>query len=161
MLKKNSNYRVLIAGDANIHMDTTYTKDIDSFIKDNDLYKNVIMAGFIEDMGVFYNALDLFLLPSFREPFGRVLIEAMATEKPVIASRVGGVPEVVDHEINGCLINPHDADNWRQCIDKLINNKSLRVQLGKAGRIKVLEKFTSEQVTLQIVAIYRDLIHVE
>ena len=161
MLKKNSNYRVLIAGDANIHMDTTYTKDIDSFIKDNDLYKNVIMAGFIEDMGVFYNALDLFLLPSFREPFGRVLIEAMATEKPVIASRVGGVPEVVDHEINGYLTDPNDAEDWCECIDKLANDESLRVRFGEAGRRKVLDKFTSEQVTLQIVAIYRDLIHVE
>lgn len=161
ILKKNSNCKVLIAGDEKIHPDTTYTKDIGSFIKDNDLYKNVIMAGFIEDMNVFYNALDLFLLPSFREPFGRVLIEAMATEKPVIASRVGGVPEVVDNEINGFLVNPHDADSWCECIDKLINDKSLRVQLGKAGRRKVLEKFTSEKVTSQIVAIYRDLMHIK
>jgi len=161
MLKSNANFKVLIAGDAKIHPGSTYPDKIMTFIRQNSLEENVIMAGYIEDMNGFYNALDLFLLPSFREPFGRVLIEAMATETPIIASRVGGVPEVVDHEINGCLINPHDADNWRQCIDKLINNKSLRVQLGKAGRMKVLKKFTSEKVTSQIVAIYRDLMHIK
>jgi len=159
ILKKNSNCKVLIAGDAKIHPDTKYPGEILSFIRHNHLDGCVIMTGFVEDMNGFYNAIDLFLLPSFREPFGRVLIEAMATEKPVIASRVGGVPEVVDNEINGFLVNPHDADSWCECIDKLINDKSLRVQLGKAGRRKVLEKFTLGNITSKIVSMYDELLH--
>jgi len=159
MLKSNSNYRVLIAGDAKIHPDTTYPEDIASFIQHNGLDGNVVMAGYIENMNGFYNALDLFLLPSFREPFGRVLIEAMATETPVIASRVGGVPEVVDHEINGYLVDSGDADNWREYINRLIHNETIRRNFVKSGRTKVLDKFTSEHITSRIVSLYRELLN--
>ena len=158
MLKNNSNYRLLIAGDAKIHPDTTYPKEIASFIRQNGLDGNVILTGYVEDMNGFYTALDLFLLPSFREPFGRVLIEAMATETPVIASRVGGVPEVVDHEINGYLLDPNDSEGWRDSINKLIHDESLRSRFGKAGRSKVLDKFTSQHITSKVVSIYRELL---
>ncbi len=158
MLKNNSNYRVLIVGDAEIHSDTTYPEQIASYIQYNGLDRRVILAGFVEDMPAYYNALDLFLLPSFREPFGRVLIEAMATEKPVIASRVGGVPEVVDHEMNGYLVDPNDIDGWRDSINKLIHEKSLRGRFGKVGREKVLNKFTSEHITSNIASLCRELL---
>jgi len=158
MLKNNSNYEVLITGDAKIHPDTTYPEEIMSFIRQNGLNGNVIMTGYIEDMNGFYNALDLFLLPSFREPFGRVLIEAMATETPVIASRVGGVPEVVDHEINGYLVEPGDAVRWRGYINRLLHDETIRHSFVKAGRKKVLEKFSSKQITSRIVSLYRELL---
>lgn len=158
MLKKNSNHKILIAGDEKIHPDTTYPAEIMSFIRQNGLDGNVAMAGYIEDMNGFYNALDLFLLPSFREPFGRVLIEAMATETPVIASRVGGVPEVVDHEINGYLVESGDAVGWREYINRLIHNEAIRQNFLKSGRNKVLKKFTSENITSSIAALYGELL---
>ncbi len=160
MLKNNPNYKILIAGDAKLHPGTNYPEQIISFVKKNELETNVIMAGFIEDMTKFYNMLDLFLLPSYREPFGRVLIEAMATKIPVIASSVGGVLEVVDHEKTGYLLDPDAADGWCGYINKLVHDESLRIQLGKSGRRKVLEKFTSEHVTSKVVSIYRELINV-
>ena len=157
MLKDNSNYRVLIAGDEKIHPDTTYPEEIASFIQHNGLDGNVIMTGYIEDMKGFYNSLDLFLLPSFREPFGRVLIEAMATETPVIASRVGGVPEVVDHEVNGYLVEPGDADSWRDYTNRLVHNKTILRNFVKSGRKKILEKFTSEHIASRIASLYKEL----
>ncbi len=157
MLKKNPNYKILIAGDAKIHPDTEYPEQIASFIKENGFDGDVLMAGYIDDMNGFYNALDLFLLPSFREPFGRVLIEAMATETPVVASRVGGVPEVVDHEINGYLVESGDADSWREYINSLVYNKTIRRNFVKSGRKKVLGKFTSEHTTARIVSLYKQL----
>jgi glycosyltransferase involved in cell wall biosynthesis len=158
MLKDNSNYKLLIAGDAKIHPDTTYPEKIASFIQHSGLNGNVIMTDYIENMNSFYNALDLFLLPSFREPFGRVLIEAMATETPVIASRVGGVPEVVDHEVNGYLVEPGDAVGWREYINRLIHNEAIRRNFIKSGRNKVLKKFTSENITSSIAALYGELL---
>ncbi len=158
MLKSNPNYKILIAGDAKIHPNTTYPEEIMSFIRQNSLGGDVFMTGYIEDMKGFYNSLDLFLLPSFREPFGRVLIEAMATETPVIASRVGGVPEVVDHEINGYLVEPGDAVRWRGYINRLLHDETIRHSFVKAGRKKVLEKFSSKQITSRIVSLYRELL---
>lgn len=158
ILEKEPKYKILIAGDEKVHPESKYTEQIISFIKKNDLGRNVILTGFLEDMNGFYNAVDLFLLPSFREPFGRVLIEAMATETPVIASRVGGVPEVVDHEINGYLIQPGDVDSWRKGINDLANDNLLRCQLGESGRKKVIEKFTLHHTTSKIVSIYNELI---
>jgi len=158
MLNKNLNYKILIAGDAKIHPDTEYPEQISSYIQQNGLDGHVILTGFVEDMNGFYNAIDLFLLPSFREPFGRVLIEAMATETPVIASSVGGVPEVVDHEINGYLIEPGDADSWRDCINNLIHNETIRHNFVKSGRKKVMSKFTSENITSKIVSLYMELL---
>ncbi len=158
ILKKQPQYKILIAGDAKIHTDYKYPEQISSLIKKNGLNKNVILTGFLKDMTSFYNALDLFLLPSFREPFGRVLIEAMATEIPVIASRVDGVVEVVDHSILGYLVEPSDADDWLYCIDKLDRNESLRIQFGKAGRKKVSKRFTPDQITYKIISIYKELI---
>ena len=159
ILNKNPHYKILIAGDAKIHPGTHYPEQIASYIQQNGLGGNVILTGHVEDMNGFYNALDLFLLPSFREPFGRVLIEAMAMEIPVLASRVHGVPEVVDLEINGYLVDPNDAEGWRDCIHKLIHDESLRSRFGKAGRRKVLDRFTTEPITSKIVSFYRDLIN--
>lgn len=158
ILKKKPNYKILIAGDAKLHPGTKYPQQIVSFIKKNDLNRSVLMTGFLEDMTSFYNALDLFLLPSFREPFGRVLIEAMATKIPVVASRVDGIPEIVEHEKVGYLVEPQDVIGWCECIEKLWCQDSLRNKLGEAGRRKVLEKFTSEHTTSKIVEIYSEMI---
>lgn len=161
MLKRNPTYKILIAGDAKIHPDTKYTEQIASIIKNNSLERNVILTGFIEDMTSFYNALDLFLLPSYREPFGRVLVEAMATRVGIVASKVGGVPEVVDHEETGYLVDPKDADGWNESINKLTAEESLLNQLGEAGRRKVLEKFTLEHMESKVVSLYGELINVD
>ncbi len=160
LLRENKNYKILISGDAKTNSGTIYPEQIVAFINENDLDRKIILTGFLEDMTGFYNAIDLFLLPStWEEPFGRVLIEAMATEKPVIASRVGGVPEVVDHGMTGYLVNPDDVDGWCKCIDKLVNDGRVRNQFGETGRKKVLEKFTLEHMTSQIVSIYSEMIN--
>lgn len=160
LLRENKNYKILISGDAKTNPDTVYPEQIVTFINKNGLDGKIILTGFLEDMTGYYNAIDLFLFPSsWEEPFGRVLIEAMATEKPVIAARVGGVPEVVDHEINGYLVDPNDTEGWRDSINKLIRNESLRSRFGKAGREKVLNKFTSEHMISQIVSIYYEMIN--
>lgn len=160
LLRENKNYKILISGDAKTNPDTIYPEQIVAFINKNGLDRKIILTGFLEDMTSFYNAIDLFLFPStWEEPFGRVLIEAMSTEKPVIASRVGGVPEVVDHEMTGYLVNPSDVDGWCKCIDTLVNDENLRNQFGENGRKKVLKKFTLEHMTSRIVSIYSEMIN--
>lgn len=157
-LRKDQNYKVIICGDTKIHPGTDYCEKIKGFMRSNKLGKQVLLTGFVDDMPSFYNAIDLFLLPSFREPFGRVLIEAMATKIPVIASSVDGVPEVVEHRKTGYLVSPNSVDNWCHYISKLASKESLRKDLGEAGQQRVLEKFTLEHTTSKIVSIYNGLI---
>jgi len=158
ILNENRNYKVLIAGSNKIGPESDYYERIKGFIRRNKLEDQVSLLGFVENTPSFYNALDLFLLPSLREPFGRVLIEAMATKIPVVASRVGGVPEVVEHGKTGYLVDSKEGDSWRKYINRLADNEALRNEFGESGRQRVIEKFTVHHTTSKIVSIYNGLI---
>jgi len=161
ILRRNQNYKIIMCGDDKCYYsEPDYLERMRSVIGKNNLGNQVVISGFIEDMPSFYNGLDLFLLPSKKEPFGRVLIEAMATKIAIVASNVDGVPEVVGHGKTGCLVNPQDPNGWCECIDKLSSDEPLRKQFGEAGRREVLAKFTSEHVTSKVVSIYNELIDV-
>lgn len=94
--------------------------------------------------------VDILVAPSVPTADGRregipvVLIEAMASSVPVIASRLSGIPELVEHNVNGLLTEPRDADGIANAIELLSNDPSLRAQLGEAGRKTVQEKFNLE-----------------
>jgi glycosyltransferase involved in cell wall biosynthesis len=98
------------------------------------------------DAPQFMKHIDIVVVPSiFEEPFGRVNIEAMAAGKPVIASRVGGIPEVVEDHVNGLLVPKGDTDALAKAMIKLIDNGELRRRLGENGRISVEEKFDTKK----------------
>ncbi len=158
ILIENRNYKVLIAGNNKIGPESDYYERIKAFIANNKLEDQVLLLDFVEDMPSFYNALDVFLLPSFKEPFGRVLIEAMATKIPIVASNVDGVPEVVGHGKTGYLVDSKDGEGWRQHIKRLVDNEGLRKELGEVGRQRVIDNFTLDHVTSRIVSIYNSLI---
>jgi rhamnosyl/mannosyltransferase len=107
-----------------------------------------------------YSACDLFVLPSRSrsEAFGIVLLEAMARGKPVVSTHVGGIPYVVDHGKTGFLVPPHDPAPLAKRISMLLDNPELCSRLGKAGRERVLKKFTREPTTRQLERLYRDMI---
>ncbi len=93
----------------------------------------------------FYNFIDCYALPSLFEAFGITLIEAMACNKPVIASNVGGIPEIIEDGICGILVTPGDYKALKEAIIKIMNNKDLQIYLGNNGREKVLKEFTFEK----------------
>ena len=157
LLKSNKHYKVVISGDTNIHTDD-YRKRLELFINDSALGEQVTVAGFVDDMPTFYNALDLFLLPSIREPFGRVLIEAMATEISVIASRVGGVPEVVKDGEVGYLVEAADASAWRTRVEDLALDKPLRTALGSAGRRHAMANFSLAASVAGVCKLYDEIV---
>jgi glycosyltransferase involved in cell wall biosynthesis len=91
------------------------------------------------------------------EPFGMVIIEAMALEKPVIATNFGGPLEIIENEIDGILIPPQNPSILAENIIKLIKNPSLRRQIGKEARRKVITKFDVKTYTRQIERVYEDI----
>jgi len=100
--------------------------------------------GFVTDMESFYRGIDVFVLPSLTEPFGYVLIEAMAGSLPVIASHVEAIPEIVVHEETGLLVPPADTTALCEAMERLVMSPESRRQMGARGRQRVQEHFTVE-----------------
>jgi len=98
-------------------------------------------------------SLDILVQPSQRETFGRTLIEAMATRKPVIASRVGGMPEVVGDQESGLLVPEEDPQSLATAIIALLQDPARARQMGEAGRRRVEQFFSLERRTTAVASI--------
>lgn len=119
------------------------------------LGEKVRFLGLRPDMPTVMNALDVFALISHAEPFGMVVIEAMAAGKPVIATKAGGIPEIVDDGEQGLLIPPRTPGAVAGALLAL-EDGALRSKLGAAGRRKVREAFTVETMFRRTMAFYED-----
>ena len=95
--------------------------------------KNVVFTGFWSDVPEITAILDISVLPSFYEGMGRVVLEAMAAGKPMVACRVGGVPEFVEDGVTGYLISPGDVDALVERLKTLIGDSDLRQKMGQQG----------------------------
>ncbi|MBI3650401.1 MAG: N-acetyl-alpha-D-glucosaminyl L-malate synthase BshA [Acidobacteria bacterium] len=122
--------------------------------------ENVIFAGKQPQAQVrdYLSIADLLVLPSQSESFGLVALEAMACEVPVIATRVGGLPEVVKEGETGYLFDIGDVEGMAQAALQLLNDESLRQRLGKRGRDIALANFTTEKIIPQYERLYKSLI---
>jgi glycosyltransferase involved in cell wall biosynthesis len=109
------------------------------------LREKVIFAGLRRDVARMYAAMDIFTLPSTcEEAFGMVLIEAMAMAKPVVATRVGGIPEIIDHEVSGLLVPPHDAAALASALSRLIDDRQFSGKIAEEGLRLVERKFSDK-----------------
>lgn len=102
-----------------------------------------------------YRRAAIFVMPSFYESFGISILEAMAFGLPVIATRAGGIPEVVEDGRTGFLVSPGDPQALAEATIELLRSPDLRRQMGRAGRERVLAKFTVGHVASQMLAVYQ------
>ncbi|HMS82131.1 MAG TPA: glycosyltransferase family 4 protein [Nitrospira sp.] len=102
--------------------------------------------------------MDVFVLPSLNEGIPLALLEAMSLQRPVVAAKVGGVPEVVRHELNGLLIESHDAQAIASACGRLLRDRVLRRSLGEAARIDIEKCFSSVVMGDNVAALYRKLL---
>lgn len=116
--------------------------------------RNVIFLGFREDISSFLHAIDIFALPSLSEGLSLALLEAMAAEKPVVATKVGGNPEVVQEGETGFLVPPEDPRFLARCLLILLQNRSLTNTLGAAGRKRVESFFSLQNMVACYQALY-------
>ncbi|MCD4812143.1 glycosyltransferase family 4 protein [bacterium] len=115
-------------------------------------------TGFLEDIGKFMSALDVFVLPSECEPFGLVLIEAMARGIPVVATQAGGVPDIVTHGETGLLVPPRDPEALAEAINDLVCHPTKRMQMGETARAQVKEKFSRETMIKKYQEFYTEVV---
>ncbi|MBI5036442.1 glycosyltransferase family 4 protein [Candidatus Micrarchaeota archaeon] len=102
----------------------------------------------------YYAACDVFALPSLWEPFGMVLTEAMASGKPVVGTKVGGIPEVVSEGKDGFLAEPKNPEALRRKICFLLDNPKKAKRMGEAGRRKALKQFTWDNTAKAYMKLY-------
>jgi glycogen(starch) synthase len=120
----------------------------------------VVFTGYITDDELFksaYSACDVFVLPSEYEAFGLVLLEAMACEKPCVATNVGGVPEVIEKGETGALVEYGKSDQLANAIIDLLGDDSKRKNMGKSGRERVKANFTWPKIVDQLEGIYKEV----
>ncbi len=115
----------------------------------------VRLIGVVDDVAPYLRGADLLLLPSRNESFGLVALEALAAGIPVIASRVGGLPEVVQHGVSGYLFPPGDVEGMARQAAAVLRDRPLAGRLGRAGAERVARRFPPERIIPRFEELYR------
>ncbi len=145
---------LLIVGDGNAH----YRSELSTLIERLGLERAITFAGFQRKVFEYISAFDVFVLPSIYEAFGIALLEAMAMEKPIVASRVGGIPEIVVDGISGILVPPRDSGALASALLRLLQDEKVRREMGRAGRQRLETHFTRDGMLTVIQDIYAEFL---
>lgn len=122
------------------------------------LENHVLFFGMRDDVPEIMSCSDLFVLPSVNEGFGVVLLEAMAMKCPIVATNVGGVPEVVLDGETGILVPPKDSAQLAIGIIKLLKDSSLAKRLSDGGYQRLVTCFSIEDTVLKMERLYKELL---
>jgi glycosyltransferase involved in cell wall biosynthesis len=128
-------------------------------IREKKLGAHVLLLGLRRDIPNVLKSIDLFVLPTIEEALGTAFVEAMAMQKPVIGTRVGGVPEVIDDGGNGLLVDPHDPAGLADAIVRLLRDPDLAAAMGERGRQIATTEFSVERMCRRMQALYEALLH--
>jgi glycosyltransferase involved in cell wall biosynthesis len=118
----------------------------------------VLFLGERLDVAALLAAVDVLLVPSWYEPFGRVAIEAMMMELPVVATSIGGTKEVVRDGVDGIVLPPRQPMLWTEAVIGLLADPQRRAEMGRSGRARVLSEFGPARHAGAIAESYRQLI---
>lgn len=154
VVKEKSNIKFVITGKG------LEKKRLETLVKNLDLSTNVIFTGFVagNQLPTYYAACDIFVLHTTYEAFGIVLVEAMASGKPIVSTRVGGIPEIVENGRTGLLIPPMNSEMLAEAILKLADNEKLRKKMGRNGREKAVKKFDWNVIVEKWLSTYEKII---
>ena len=147
--------RLLVAGSGELR------SQLEALTEQLGLTRNVSFLGAIEHRQVpeVLKNVDIFVMPSIREEFGVAAVEAQAMEIPVVATRVGGIPEIVVDGETGILVEPGNSEQLVQVILTLIENPALRRQMGEQGRRHVLANYRWEDNAALMEKLYHRFVH--
>ena len=149
-----SQAKLLIVGAALFNRDGEYAQRLEAAMKARGLGDRVRMLGARSDISRVMQTLDLLVVNSTVEPFGLVILEAMACGTPVLAAAVDGIPEIVEHGRNGWLIPAQNQRMLAQAITHLSRNPELRARLAAAGRKHVAAKFSLDRYLTELEGFY-------
>lgn len=148
IIEQMPNSKLVIVGGA-VAGHEEYEQALRRLANELGIHKNLIFTGFRSDVPGLIAAFDVMLQVSiFEDPFPGVVLQGMAMEKPVFASRLGGIPEQIDDGVNGFLVDPRDGFTIAQRILALLNDAPQRERIGKAARRAVYAKFQDDAAVI-------------
>ena len=143
--------RLLLAGEG------PQEKNIRKKIEELGIGNSVLMPGFREDVPRVLNTMDVFVFPSLQEALGTAILEALAMRRAVVASRVGGIPEIIEDGKTGFLIGPENPSAIAEKVIHLLKNSELRRQMGDRGRRFVEAHYDQRLMVRRLEDLYQEL----
>jgi len=143
--------RVVILGEGEMRDELT------RMIHELGLERHVLLPGFRPDVLSLLKTFDVFVMPSITEGLGTSILDAMACGKAVVASAVGGIPEVVAPEETGLLVPARNPTALAAGVVRLLGDRALAERFGAAGRARVEQRFTAERMVQETLDVYRRL----
>ena len=151
---KHKNLKLLLVGGGSL--EDKFKQMIDELgITDSSIITGQIPFNNVAD---YHNQLSIVVYVSKVESFGVSILESSACEKPVVVSDAGGLPEVVENDVTGFIVNANDIEATTDAIEKLILDKELREKFGKAGRVRVKDKFNWQKNVNHMINIYNQIV---
>jgi len=147
------NLKLVLVGDGSLREELKFQ------VEKRKLSGKVIFTGQRRDITDILSILKVFVSPALNEAFGIVLIEAMYMGLPCVATKVGGVSEVVVDGITGILVPPADSSALAEAVSKILNNPQMAQEFGEAGRNRVLENFTADVYARRLKDLYEGLLN--
>ncbi len=157
--KKGFNIKCLFVGEAEKDTDSVkYEQSLKRMVINKNLQNNIIFAGFSNNVLEILNALDILVLPSIVEPFGMVVLEAMALGVPVVAFNKGGPSEIITHKENGLLVPVGDIDGLAESIQLLFSDKKLYDSILKKSYTRLKKEFSLEETVKKYSELYESAV---
>ncbi len=148
--------RFLIVGDNRVNV--AYREQLTRLARDLGLEKVVRFTGFRNDVAEVLSLLSVSVLASLSEGLSNTLLESMAAGIPVVATAVGGNPEAVEQGITGFLVPPKNAAALAEAMCRILNNRDLAAAMGRAGRLRVSEQFSTRAMVSESERLYAQLL---
>jgi len=148
VVQKVPDARFVILGEGELR------EHLERLVREHHLEKHVLLPGFRTDVLGCIKGFDLFAMSSVTEGLGTSLLDAMACRKAIVGTRTGGIPEVVEDQVNGLLVEPRDHHAMADAIIALLSDEPRRRAMGDSGFARVGERFTVERMVAQTAGVY-------
>lgn len=150
ILKEHPKTKLVIAGEGK------FKSKLKDYSKKLNVEHAVYFCGNLSKKEMFsmYARAQIYVQPSLYEPLGNTIMEAMALEKPVIATKVGGIPEIITTQKNGLLVNPHNSNQLAEAINMLLSDSSYRKKLSHNAKLNMDKNFSWQLIARKTLALY-------
>ncbi|QLG28686.1 glycosyltransferase family 4 protein [Halorarum halophilum] len=156
--KSHPDVQVLFVGGSYKGLGTAHEREIAATMRELGVEDCITFTGYVDDVHRYLAAFDVSVLPSLKEPFGRVVVESLLMETPVVGTADGGIPEIVTHGETGYLVPPEEPRVIADSVTRLLDNPSRMTEFGQRGREESLERFDAATITEQEQAVYHDVL---
>lgn len=151
LIREGQNLKLLIAGEGHLR------DELQQQINELNLTNRIRLVGFLPDPRMLYRAIDLFVLSSLREGLPNVVLEAMASGRPVVATECNGIPRLLTNEENGLLVRTDSSEALYDAIRRCCESEALRLRIAREGRRTIQDRFCFDQRMQKVVNVYRQL----